>query len=119
MPTYTIHDTDKNEFFDTICTWGELEDFLDNNPQCRKVITAPNIVSGVQGRSFKTDGGFNEVMSKIADSHPNSPLADKVNKTDTIAQNKVRNVAKKHKLIDVGGQNLGQKFKKNKATGLY
>ena len=70
------------------------------------------IVSGVQGRSFKTDGGFNEVMSKIADKHPNSPLADKVNKTDTIAQNKVRNVAKKHKLIDVGGQNLGQNIKR-------
>mgnify|MGYP003130116172 CR=1 FL=1 len=119
MPTYTIRNKNKNEFFDTICTWGELEEFLDNNPQCRKVITAPAIVSGVQGRSFKTDGGFNEVMSKIADSHPNSPLADKVNKTDTIAQNKVRNVAKKHKLIDVGGQNLSKEFKKSKSTGLY
>ena len=58
-------------------------------------------------------------MSKIADSHPNSPLADKVNKTDTITQNKVRNVAKKHKLIDVGGQNLSKEFKKSKSTGLY
>ena len=119
MPTYTIHNTKKDEYFDTICTWGELEEFLDNNPHCRKIVTAPAIVSGLQGRSFKTDGGFNEVLSKIADSHPNSPLADKVNKTDTIAQNKVRNVAKKHKLIDVVGQNLGQKFKKNKSTGLY
>ena len=35
MPTYTIHDTKKDEYFDTICTWGELEEFLDNNPQCR------------------------------------------------------------------------------------
>ena len=120
MPTYTIHDTKKDEYFDTICTWGELEEFLDNNPQCRKVITAPAIVSGVQGRSFKTDGGFNEVMSKIADKHPNSPLADKVNnKTDTIVQNKVRNIAKKHKLIDIGGQDLSKEYKKNKATGLY
>ena len=110
MPTYTIHDTKKDEYFDTICTWGELEEFLDNNPQCRKVIAAPAIVSGVQGRSFKTDGGFNEVMSKIA---------DKVNKTDTIMQNKVRNVAKKHKLIDIGGQDLSKEYKKNKATGLY
>ena len=74
MPTYTIHDTKKDEFFDTICTWGELEEFLDNNPHCRKIVTAPAIVSGVQGRSFRTDGGFNEVMSKIADSHPNQPI---------------------------------------------
>ena len=118
MPTYTIHDTKKDEFFDTICTWGELEEFLDNNPQCRKVITAPAIVSGVQGRSFRTDGGFNEVMSKIADSHPNSPLADKVNKKDTIVQTKVRNVAQKQKLIDVGGQNLGKRHEK-KSSGYY
>ena len=59
-------------------------------------------------------------MSKIADKHPNSPLADKVNnKTDTIVQNKVRNIAKKHKLIDIGGQDLSKEYKKNKATGLY
>ena len=119
MPTYTIRDKNEDEYYDTICSWSELQEFLKDNPHCEKVVTAPAIVSGVQGRSFKTDGGFNEVLSKIADSHPNSPLADKVNKTDTIAQNKVRNVAKKHKLIDVGGQNLSQKFKKNKSTGLY
>ena len=119
MPTYTIRDKNEDEYYDTICSWSELQEFLKDNPHCEKVVTAPAIVSGVQGRSFKTDGGFNEVMSKIADSHPNSPLADKVNKTDTIAQNKVRNVAKKHKLIDVNGQNLGKEFKKNKATGLY
>ena len=119
MPSYTIYDKNKDEYFDTLCTWGELQEFLDNNPQCRKIVTAPNIVSGIQGKSFKTDGGFNEVMSKIADSHPNSPLADKVNKKDTIVQNKVRNVAKKHKLIDIGGQDLGKEYKKNKSTGLY
>ena len=32
---------------------------------------------------------------------------------------KVRNVAKKHKLIDIGGQDLSKEFKKNKTTGLY
>ena len=116
MPTYTIHDTEKNKFFDTICTYGELELFLDENPQYRKIITAPNIV---RGGGPKSDGGFNETMAKIADSHPNSPLADKVNKKDTIVQNKVRNVAKKHKLIDIGGQDLGKEYKKNKSTGLY
>ena len=113
MPTYTIHDTKKDEFFDTICTWGELEEFLDNNPQCRKVITAPAIVSG---SGMKTDSGFNDVLSKIADSHPNSPLADKVNKKDTIVQNKVRNVARKHKLIDIGRQDLSKEYKKSKTT---
>ena len=81
--------------------------------------TQMNIISGVVSASNNKDGGFNEVMSKIADKHPNSPLADKVNKTDTIMQNKVRNVAKKHKLIDIGGQDLSKEYKKNKTTGLY
>ena len=33
-----------------------------------------NIVSG---NGPKSDGGFNETMAKIADAHPNSPLADR------------------------------------------
>ena len=116
MPTYTIHDTEKNEFFDTICTYGELELFLDENPQYRKIITAPNIV---RGGGPKSDGGFNETMAKIADSHPNSPLAERYGNKGTHQNIKVRNVAKKHKLIDIGGQDLSKEFKKNKTTGLY
>ena len=119
MPTYTIHDTKKDEYFDTICTWGELEEFLDNNPQCRKIVTAPAIVSGVQGRSFKTDGGFNEVMAKIADKHPNSPLAERYGNKQSHNTIKVKNVAKKHKLVDVAGQNVTKHYEKNKTTGLY
>ena len=116
MPTYTIHDTEKNEFFDTICTYGELELFLDENPQYRKIIPAPNIV---RGGGPKSDGGFNETMAKIADSHPNSPLAERYGNKGTHQNIKVRNVAKKHKLIDIGGQDLSKEFKKNKTTGLY
>ena len=116
MPTYTIHDTEKNEFFDTICTWGELQLFLDENPQCRKIITAPNIV---RGGGPKSDGGFNESMAKIADSHPNSPLAERFGNKVTHKNIKVKNVAKKHKLVDVAGQNVTKHYEKNKTTGLY
>ena len=93
MPTYTIRDKNEDEYYDTICSWSELQEFLKDNPHCEKVVTAPAIVSGVQGRSFKTDGGFNEVCQRL---QLTSKLttADKVNKTDTIAQNKVRNVAR-------------------------
>jgi len=60
LPTYTIHNKDKDEFFDTICTWGELQLFLENNPQCRKIITAPNIVAG---NMTQKDGGFKETKT--------------------------------------------------------
>ena len=116
MPTYTIHDTKKDEFFDTICTWGELQLFLDENPQCRKIITAPNIV---RGGGPKSDGGFNETMAKIADSHPNSPLAERYGNKGTHKNLKVKNVAKKHKLVDFAGQNVTKHYEKNKTTGLY
>ena len=116
MPTYTIKDNDKNEYFDTICTWGELQLFLDENPQCQKVITAPNIVSG---QGIKTDGGFNETMAKIADKHPNSPLAERYGNKQSHDTIKVKNVAKKHKLVDVAGQNVNKHYEKNKSTGLY
>ena len=95
MPTYTIHDADKDEFFDTICTWGELELFLENNPQCKKVITAPNIVSG---QGIKTDGGFKENMQRIAAAHPGSPLDDKFGgSTRTHQELKTRDAINKHK----------------------
>ena len=119
MPTYTIRDKNEDEYYDTICSWSELQEFLENNPHCEKVVTAPAIVSGVQGRSFKTDGGFNEVMSKIADSHPNSPLAERYGNKGTHKNIKVKNVAKKHKLVDVAGQNVTKHYEKNKTTGLY
>ena len=116
MPTYTIHDTEKDDYFDTICTWGELQLFLDENPQCRKIITAPNIVSG---QGIKTDGGFNETMAKIADNHPNSPLAERYGNKQSHSTIKVKNVAKKHKLVDIAGQNVTKHYEKNKTTGLY
>ena len=116
MPTYTIYDKDKNEYFDTICTWGELQLFLDENPQCKKVITAPNIVSGT---GIKTDSGFNETMAKIADKHPNSPLAERYGNKESHSTIKVKNVAKKHKLVDIAGQNVTKHYEKNKSTGLY
>ena len=75
MPTYTIHDTKKDEFFDTICTWGELQLFLDENQQSRKIITEPNIVyaSGRDGAWVSTDFG-NTWASIINDSvHKNRP----------------------------------------------
>ena len=116
MPTYTIKDNDKDEYFDTNCTWGELQLFLDENPQCQKIITAPNIISG---QNMKTDGGFNETMAKIADKHPNSPLAERYGKKESHSTIKVKNVAKKHKLVDVAGQNVTKHYEKNKTTGLY
>ena len=116
MPTYTIKDNDKDEYFDTICSWDQLQDFLEENPHYQKVITAPAIVSG---NGVKSDGGFKETMSRISEAHPNSPLAERFGSSGTHKNIKVKNIAKKHKLIDVEGHNVTKHYEKNKSTGLY
>jgi len=119
MPTYTIENTEENEIYDTVCSWNELQTFLSENPQYKKVVTAPAIVGGIEGKTHKTDDGFKENMSRIAEAHPNSPMAERYGHGKNIAETRVRNVAKKHKLLDVTGQNVNKHYTKNKSTGLY
>ena len=119
MPTYTIKNNDDGKHFDTVCTYDELQTFLEEHPDFTKVITAPNIVSGIAGKTHKVDDGFKENMSRIAEAHPNSPMAERYGHGKNIAETRVRNVAKKHKLLDVTGQNVNKHYTKNKSTGLY
>jgi len=58
-------------------------------------------------------------MSRIAEAHPNSPMAERYGHGKNIAETRVRNVAKKHKLLDVTGQNVNKHYTKDKSTGLY
>ena len=74
---------------------------------------------GCAGTGVKTDAGFNETMAKIADKHPNSPLAERYGNKQSNNTIKVKNVAKKHKLVDIAGQNVTKHYEKNKTTGLY
>ena len=53
----------------------EYRGYLKDNPDVIQVPTAPAVVSGVGG--IKTDGGFNEVLSKISEAHPTSALAQR------------------------------------------
>ena len=45
------------------------------------------------------DGGMKEVFGKIAQNHPNSPLADRFGDGKNVRQKKVKTVAKKHGII--------------------
>ena len=119
MPTYTIENTEEDEIYDTVCSWNELQTFLSENPQYKKVVTAPAIVGGIEGKTHRVDDGFKENMSRIAEAHPNSPMAERYGHGKNIAETRVRNIAKKHKLLDVTGQNVNKHYTKNKSTGLY
>ena len=61
-----------------------------------KKITTINISSGVQGISMKTDGGWKDNLSRIADAHPTSELAQQHRKR-SIKEVKTQQVVEKHR----------------------
>ena len=103
MPTYTLLNTETDETTETFCTWSELDSFLEEHPTFKSIVlTAPALVSGVAGRSFKTDDGFKENMARVAEAHPNSPLADQFSTNKDIKTAKTNAVLRKHKVKSIG-----------------
>ena len=104
MPTYTLLNTETDEMSETFCSWSELESFLEEHPTFKTIVNtaAPALVSGIAGRSFKTDDGFKENMARISEAHPNSPLADQFGTNKDIKTSKTNAVLKKHKIKSIG-----------------
>jgi hypothetical protein len=96
MPVYTFYNKKTKKEFDEIMTISEMEDYLDKNKHISQVIKSINIVSGVQGVSFKNDQGWKDNLSRIAEAHPKSPLAQRYGKK-TIKQSQTENILAKHR----------------------
>jgi hypothetical protein len=98
MPTYTFYDESSGIEWDEFLSIAQREKFLKKNLQIRQVLK-PVALAGdhLMGVGPKTDGGFNENMSRIAAAHPNSPLADRYGSGKTNAQIKAENIVKKYK----------------------
>jgi hypothetical protein len=78
MATYTFRNKETNEVFDHSMRMSEYDSYMESNPNIERYYEpsdAMNIVSGVG--SIKTDNGFKEVLSKVAEAHPNSELASR------------------------------------------
>ena len=98
MPTYTFYDESSGIEWDEFLSMAQREKFLKKNSQIRQVLK-PVALAGdhLMGVGPKTDGGFNENMSRIAAAHPNSPLADRYGSSKTNAQIKAKNIYDKYK----------------------
>ena len=98
MPTYTFYDAQLRREWDEFMTISARGQYLKDNPHIQQIIQ-PVAIAGdhLMGVGPKTDGGFNENMSRIADAHPNSPLADRYGSGKTNAQIKAKNFYDKHK----------------------
>jgi len=94
MPTYQFLDTETNEEFEVLMKISEREEYLKNNPQIQQIVSAPALVTGVS-TSNKIPDGFKEVLSKVAEKHPNSSVGQRYGKK-TIKQIKTEQIAQKH-----------------------
>ena len=76
MPTYSFQDTTTNEVFDILMSMKDLDDYKQQHPTHQRYFDGtPSIVSGVSITN-KIDNGFKDVLSKISEAHPGSPLAN-------------------------------------------
>ena len=96
MPLYTFYNKRSKKEFTEMMTISEMESYLKKNKHIQQRISNINIVAGVSGMSYRSDQGWNEVKSKLAEAHPTSPLADRYGKK-SIKQAKTEQVIQKHR----------------------
>jgi hypothetical protein len=75
MPTYTYHREATDEVWDEFWPYDTHEQFLKDNVDVKRVFVPIAIVSGVSGITHKNDSGFKDVMTRIADANPHTPMA--------------------------------------------
>ena len=76
MPTYTLKNKPTGKIFETdIIKYSELEKILAEDNNLEKVITAPEIVSGVGSVIGKhTDDGWKDTLKQIKKNNPGSNI---------------------------------------------
>ena len=102
MPIYTFYHEPSNIEWDEMMSNDEREQYLKDNLDVRHVPGGFVVVGDhIMNAGPKVDGGFNERMEQIANSHPGSPLSDRYggSKAKSHKEIKTRNILKKHKVI--------------------
>lgn len=96
MPIYTFENIKTGKEYTEQMSMSELDDYLKKNKNIRQIFTTLNIVGGVAGLTHKPDSGFKDVVQKIAEKHPGSPLAERYKKK-SIKEIKTKQVIDKHR----------------------
>lgn len=96
MPTFKFINNETHETFEDFLSIVEKERLLMLNPHIKQVPNGFAIVSTVGSIDSKNDQGFNEVMSRIAEGNPNTPLAEQYGRR-SVRQVKVAEAVKKWK----------------------
>jgi len=96
MPIYTFTNKRTGKEFTEMMTIDEKEKYLKKNKHIKQNISGIRIVAGVSGASYRSDSGWKETLSKVAEAHPMSDLANEMG-TKSTKQIKTEQVMKKHK----------------------
>lgn len=99
MPTYEFLNKETNKIEEHIMSLSEYDIFKENNPHLERYYSdAPMFSYSGTGDMVgkKTDNTWKEVMHKIAEQNPRSPLADKVLKKG-IKRIKTDQIIEKHR----------------------
>ena len=103
MPTYRFRNLKTGIEYEDFMTIAEMEKLKKNKNVELLPPTQMNIVSSVGSVDSKTDSGFKEVLSKVSEAHPNSPLASRYGKR-SVKDTQIERVRKKHRTrITKGG----------------
>jgi hypothetical protein len=105
MPTYRFKDHHTGEVWEELMMISEMEEFIKTDTIELLPPTQMNIVSSVGSVDSKTDPGWKEVMSKVSEAHPSSPLAERYGKR-TVRQTQVQAARKKriNRILKGGGR---------------
>ena len=96
MPIYTFFNSKTKKVFTDMMTIAEKEEYLEKNKHIKQQLTSLNIVGGVSGLSYRSDSGWKDNLSRIAEAHPNSPLAQQHRKR-SVKEVKTEQAVKKYK----------------------
>jgi hypothetical protein len=100
MGFYQFKDSNTNEEWEDMMSIASKDEYLKANPHITQVPTGFTIVTGVgDNRQKGQSDGFKEVLSKIGEKFPNSPLADEYVKKSN-KEVKTAQIHKKH--VDIG-----------------
>ena len=96
MPTYRFVNTETGEEFEDFVSNSRKEELLEKNPHIRQLPSAFAITTMAGSLDSKTDNTWKEVLAKVSEAHPDSPLAQRYGKR-SIHQAKARDIYNKWK----------------------
>lgn len=96
MPTFKFLNTETGEEFEDFLTNSKKLELLEKNKHIVQIPSSFAIVSGTGDSFSKTDDSWKEVLSKVAEAHPDSEMAQRHGKK-SIKQLKTQQILTKHR----------------------